>query len=325
MRIASKLKPIFWNSNERRLRAGWRLVIQFILFLAIVIGLAVVTKAVGVGDTTAVVGGAVYLVMGLAMAWLLGRFIDRRRFADFGFHISWGWWLDLAFGLALGSVLMTGIFVTEKLAGWVKLVGPGAEPVLPTVLISFLAFLAVAVNEEFTFRGYQVRNLAEGLAFRWIGPRAALVFALLLSSSFFGVVHLLNSNATALSTFNIVVGGVLLGLPFVLTGELSIPIGLHITWNFFQGTVYGFPVSGSVPKRRVLNIEQSGPELWTGGAFGPEAGLLGIVWVLLGLGLIVLWVKARQKRLVLHETLALYTPVARCDDSLANQTSGGTP
>jgi len=321
MRITSRFKPVFWNTQERRLRAGWRLAIQFILFMAIVIGLALIGSALGSGSTTAVIGSAVYLVLGVAMAWLLGRFIDGRRFADFGFHLSFGWWLDLAFGLALGAVLMTGIFVTQKLAGWVTLVGPGDEPVLPTVLISLLVYFAVGVNEEFTFRGYQLRNLAEGLAFPRIGPRAAVALALSLSSGFFGVAHSLNDNATAVSTLNIVVGGLLLGLPLVLTGELAISIGLHIAWNFFQGTVYGFPVSGSVPTRRVLKIEQSGPELWTGGAFGPEAGLIGLIWILLGCGLIVLWIKARQQRLALHETMALYLPAVRCKETLECQTA----
>jgi hypothetical protein len=102
--------------------------------------------------------------------------------------------------------------------------------------------------------------------------------------------------------------GILLALPYVLTGELAISIGLHLAWNFFQGTVYGFPVSGSQPSRRLLILEQSGPELWTGGAFGPEGGLLGIVATLVGCVLVLGWVQFRYRRLALDVALARYNP-----------------
>jgi hypothetical protein len=107
-----------------------------------------------------------------------------------------------------------------------------------------------------------------------------------------------------LGTLSIMLGGLLLSLPYLLTGELAIPIGLHLTWNLFQGTVYGFPVSGNVPTRRLLDVQQGGPDLWTGGAFGPEAGLLADLWILIGCGLILLWVKWRRKRLTLCAALA---------------------
>jgi hypothetical protein len=120
-----------------------------------------------------------------------------------------------------------------------------------------------------------------------------------------------------MSTLNIVFAGVLLSLPFLLTGELAIPIGLHTTWNLFQGTVYGFPVSGSAPTRRLLVLEQGGPELWTGGAFGPEAGLVGLAWTLIGCVLVVVWVARRRGGLGLHRELAQYEPRTRPDEPVA--------
>ena len=91
--------------------------------------------------------------------------------------------------------------------------------------------------------------------------------------------------------------GLFLGLAYVLTGELAIPIGLHITWNLFQGPVYGFPVSGTTARgAQVLVIEQGGPEAWTGGTFGVEGGLLCLLLTLLGSALIVGWVRWREGR-----------------------------
>jgi membrane protease YdiL (CAAX protease family) len=160
--------------------------------------------------------------------------------------------------------------------------------------------------EAFVFRGYQLRNLAEGLAGRLLGPRLAIVIAWLFTSTLFGVAHATNSNATVLSTLNIVLAGLLLSLPYLLTGELAISIGLHLTWNLFQGTVYGFPVSGSLPSRHLLSIEQSGPDLWTGGAFGPEAGLLTAIWVLIGCTTIPAWIWLRRKQLGICVSVATY-------------------
>ncbi len=101
---------------------------------------------------------------------------------------------------------------------------------------------------------------------------------------------------------------ILLGLGYMLTGELAIPIGIHITWNFFQGYVFGFPVSGGASGNSLIAIQQGGPDLWTGGVFGPEAGLVGILATTLGCGLILLWVKWRYGKVQLQSRLAVYAP-----------------
>src|SRR5215207_2351265 len=84
-------------------------------------------------------------------------------------------------------------------------------------------------------------------------------------------------------------------------GELAIPIGLHITWNFFQGAIYGFPVSGfGAFSPTLLTTEQGGPDLWTGGSFGPEGGLLVPSIMLLGMSLVALWTHLRTGKVSLH-------------------------
>ena len=102
--------------------------------------------------------------------------------------------------------------------------------------------------------------------------------------------------------------GCALALPYLLTGELGLSIGLHMTWNLFEGTVYGFSVSGIAPTTHLLSIQQNGPVLWTGGAFGPEAGLICILWTLFGCILMIWWVKWLRKQTGLYLPLATYTP-----------------
>jgi hypothetical protein len=212
--------------------------------------------------------------------------------------------------LALGALLISAVFLVEVGMGWVKIVGAfetfGTNgSFAPSVLLPVVMFLCVGFYEEIVFRGYQLKNAAEGLNYPALGPRGAVLLAWVLSSVFFGALHADNPSATLVSTLNIVLAGLMLGFGYVLSGELAIPIGLHITWNFFQGAVYGFPVSGFGPfGATFLATTQTGPDLWTGGSFGPEAGLLAPAVMLLGISLIALWNRLRTGKLSLHSPIS---------------------
>jgi membrane protease YdiL (CAAX protease family) len=329
------MSNLFWNREQARLRTLWRLAMLGVLFVLGLLAMGVVAGVLAAfwlvlepgaaaqlaGDPARLAatlaghpGVRAYSALGvlavaLVSVWLAGRFLDRRPFAGFGFHLSRSWWLDLGFGLALGGVLMAGIFLAEWALGWVSIAGvfraPGRGwPLLPSLVVALLAFLAVGIYEELLSRGYALRNLAEGLNFRPLGPRGAVIAAWLLSSLGFGLLHAGNPNASLASTASLVLAGLFLGLGYVLTGELAIPIGLHISWNYFQGNVFGFPVSGGNAGASVVSVVQGGPVLWTGGAFGPEAGLVSVAAILVGAGLIVGWVRWRYARVGLAEGLA---------------------
>jgi membrane protease YdiL (CAAX protease family) len=163
----------------------------------------------------------------------------------------------------------------------------------------------VGIYEELVSRGYQLRNMAEGLNFPGVSPQRAIILAWVLSSSIFGLLHLGNPNSTAVSTIAIALAGLLLGSGYVFTGRLATPIGLHMTWNFFQGNVFGFSVSGLEPVGATfLSVEQRGPTLFTGGIFGPEAGLVGIIAMVAGTLLIWLWVQVRSGKATIETSLA---------------------
>lgn len=337
---------IFWNRDQRRIRALWRLVGQLILLVVLVLPTqlaialaavamllfqaditpgqlsdpAVIQKILDSQDMQALITTSPFLMMFstllvlvavLVSVWLAGRLLDRRPFANFGFHLGRNWWIDLGYGLGLGAFLMLLIFLVELAFGWVTVTGTMVtrDPdgaFLAAILAPLVMFVAVGIYEELFSRGYQLQNMAEGLKLKAIGPRGAIVIATLLSSAVFGLLHMTNPNASLVSTFNIFFAGVfILSMGYILTGELAIPIGVHITWNFFQGNVFGFPVSGGdFGSAMFIAIQQGGPDLWTGGAFGPEAGLVGVVAVLLGGLLIALWVGWRYGRARLYMALA---------------------
>jgi hypothetical protein len=102
-----------------------------------------------------------------------------------------------------------------------------------------------------------------------------------ISSSIFGLLHLGNPNATWVSAAGIFFAGLFLAYGYLTTKQLWLSIGLHIGWNFFEGVVFGFPVSG-LDIYHLLRITVNGPELWTGGPFGPEAGLVVLPGLVLG-------------------------------------------
>ncbi|HMB50011.1 MAG TPA: CPBP family intramembrane glutamic endopeptidase, partial [Natronoarchaeum rubrum] len=230
---------------------------------------------------------------------------------DFGFRLDRDWWLDFVFGLALGVGLMTLVFLVELAAGWVRVTGTlraSAGASVPVALAgAVVLFVAVSIGEELLLRGYLLTNLAEGL--RGLGPAVAVALATLLSSAVFGLLHVGNPSATLVSTTNVALAGVVLAAGYVLTGELGVPVGFHLTWNFFQGPVYGFPVSGTSPGVAVVAVAERGPDRWTGGAFGPEAGLLGVAALAVGLAGIAAWSRFRTGEVSLSP--AVWTPDLR--------------
>jgi len=320
------LYRLLWNEDEERLRAAWRLLIVLTLWILLS---ALLNGTVGIWITAImkriwplfgplwgrVIGFVLILISTLMVSWFGAHFLDHRPVAELWGRFSRDWWLDFAFGLGLGALLMVLIFFIEWGAGWITIVGTfkASADDIPTVaglLGALIIFICVGIYEEVIFRGYQIRNLAEGLNFPAIGARGAVLIAWLTTSALFGLWHMFNPNSSAISTAYLTLAGLLLGMGLVYTGNLAIPIGLHITWNFFQGHVFGLPVSGfDYPGVTVIAVEQAGPILWTGGSFGPEAGLVGIGAIGAGVLLTLLWLRRRYGLIELDRSLAQYVPV----------------
>ena len=293
----------FWNHHDRRLRLLWRLALTGVAYIIAQVLLALVVTQIGIP----LLLWPGMLVVTVVIVALAARVIDRRSFTAYGMRLDGAWWADLGFGLILGAFLMALIFLVQLAAGWLTVVdvwyAPGDQAFLQAFAGPLLVFLSVGIYEELLVRGYILSNLGESLPPRPY-PRVRIWLGLLGSSAFFGAAHLANPGATLMSTLGIGVAGIMLGLGYALTGRLGIPIGIHITWNLFQGNVFGFPVSGVVfTEASVFAVQQHGPELWTGGAFGPEAGLLSMLALLLGTALIWLWARRRYGGADVHAML----------------------
>lgn len=191
------------------------------------------------------------------------RWIERRRVAEFAPHRALP---ELAAGLATGFALFSATMTILWALGIFHFSGWGSTQALAGGLA--LALLA-GITEEILFRGIFFR-----LSSRIVGTWGALLF----TSSLFGAAHLANHGATLSSGLAIMLeAGILLGAAYALTGRLWLPIGLHIGWNFTEGSVFGMSVSGTNAATGLLRGSLSGPRILTGGAFGPEASIVAVL------------------------------------------------
>lgn len=235
-------------------------------------------------------------VAAVAALYVVGRFIEMRSPAEFGLGAA-GAGGQLAVGFAIGAFVMSLVIGIFAAAGWYRItgfgstVGPGgliSSGIGPRFIELVLLFLLAGALEEIIFRGLLLRILQDG-----VGTWAAL----LISSMAFGLVHAGNPNATVWDGLAIALeAGLLLGGAFILTKSLWTPIGIHWAWNLFEGPVFGTSVSGG-GFGALFRSQTVGPELLTGGSFGPEGGLVAIT-VATGAGVALLILAARRGKFI---------------------------
>jgi membrane protease YdiL (CAAX protease family) len=200
----------------------------------------------------------------IVVVYLSRWHVDNESFRSLGFNKK-GIWKELLIGLTLGAVLIATGFSVLFLTDEIVWAGTNVYP--QNILLGFILFALVAFSEELLFRGYILNNLMKSM------PGG---YALIICSVSFSLIHVFNSGYNWLSFWNLTMAGMLLGLPYIFTKSLWLPIALHLSWNFFQGTIFGFSVSGNIT---YFLIEQTRltDNLWNGGKFGFEGSVLSIV------------------------------------------------
>jgi membrane protease YdiL (CAAX protease family) len=239
------------------------------LLMSLMTNSAALTTIVGVAG--AVVAVAVYV-------WVV-RLLERRHpVAEVSPR---GAVTSGAVGLLVGAGLMSAVVGVIAAAGHYRVVGLGSV----AGAVGILGMMcSIAVAEELIFRAVLFRIIE-----RWIGTWLALGVTALI----FGLVHLANPGATLFGALAIAVeAGVLLGAAYALTRTIWFAVGIHLAWNFMEGGVFSTTVSGTQNGfQGLLRSELTGPDLLTGGGFGPEASVVamafGVVAAVILLGLTV--------------------------------------
>ncbi len=302
--LRETIASIFINPDERRLRAGWRLLAHFFILAACLVAFGVVLSPLFLwmelgGDSFLLINALVGLGAITTSVIIARHFVDKRSFASLGLQVNMRGAVDLFFGFVITAAMMGLIFFIEWAAGWLTLEGfawefqnPGR--VTGQALLMLAVYLFVGWQEELIGRGYWLQNLEEGLTRSGTSSSGqGLDWAVFISSLFFSLAHYGNPGFAWAPLLGLLISGYFLAYAYIRTRSLWLPIGLHIGWNFFEGTVFGFQVSGTESYRLILQ-SVNGPTLWTGGAFGPEAGL--VLLPGLALGTAAIWWYTRNSK-----------------------------
>ncbi len=302
-------------TKARKPVKGWirvlLIVIPFILFVGIaqvigmmILGLKLSSRPADMTTLQTTVLELFMLLGTFAVVAVFRRWIDRESFRSLGFGMKnfrkeaeSGFWLGV-FMISAGFLLL--LILRE--INW-----DGINPDVGSIFLSLVLFLAVAFTEELFFRGYILNNLMLSMN-RWI--------ALLVSSLVFVFVHVPNAHFTPVGFVSILLAGLLLGLPYIYTRSLWLPISLHFSWNFFQGTIFGFSVSGN---KEYALVTQSRPvdSMLNGGEFGFEGSLLAAIF--LALAIVALTVYYQRKEKVIQVSVPLITPLIIAEQKISTE------
>ncbi|MBX7533431.1 CPBP family intramembrane metalloprotease [Qipengyuania sp. 1XM1-15A] len=278
----------FVNPEEDRLRAGWRLLVMAAVLVALNLALQTGFKALngGIPDASRYVNTAMLIIM-MAIAMTLSvifarRYLDRRSLASLGLFVSKrtvptiiagflisGAMAALFVGLAylFGAVEFTGIAWgngAPDFSSWPAFSASIDAMNWGTLGLFFFITVVVSWWEELYFRGYFLRNLAEGTSF---------LIAAIVSGVIFGFIHITNPNATVLSALIIVIFSFKALYGVMVTNAIWMSFGMHVGWNFFQGVVLDYNASGN-DMTSIIGVNPVGPDWLSGGDFGPENSVL---------------------------------------------------
>ncbi len=278
------------EKDEPKIEAGWiRAALYFIatilgsivsgtLLIGIVLAMGYsmddLASLMGGGDTPIhifLIAQTLTMILTLLVTWLFMKYINRRPFVEIGFQWK-GYQADAAIGFFLGVALISIGFGALILLGQIGIENITLDPV--KLLMAFLLMVVVSVNEEVMVRGYIQKNLTDSFG-KWWG--------LIVASIIFSILHGMNPNITAIPLINIMLAGLLLGIYYMHCNNLWFPIMLHLTWNFCQGPIYGFEVSGMDLNALITQKMLGDNVLLSGGEFGFEGSLLATGLIILSI------------------------------------------
>lgn len=299
---------LFFN-NQQRLRIFWRLLLFIVLTLAINIPLQLLLQEVlSEGLLRGYLSASIFLTSISVSLYVQARFIEKTVFTKYGLHVNGIWIAEFLVGCGIAAVQLIVFYSIMYFSGSLSIEGYFWMP--PDVTYSFVAGfisetfsqLIGSVGEELFFRSFLFYLVLESLRPLRKEPLSKALLASLIVSLLFGLAHYTNEHATLLSTVNLALDGMMLAIPFLMTGRLGMSIGIHFSWNLLTGAVFGAGVSGNLAKVSIMQIVTP-DNLFTGGAFGPEGSVLILLLDIIAVGIIFLWWKTQKQKSLLSPAI----------------------
>lgn len=265
----------FFDPNGT-LRSGWRFAV-FVVGIVLAGGFAgtvvfMVLHAATTPGTALVltVNGLVSTFIALLVGWLCAKYLERLPFRSLGAAFSKGWAKNLIVGMLVGGLTFAAAAVVGMISGTLSFIpntAASTRDIAATLSVSFLIFLAAAAFEEALLRGYVLQTFVRS---------NLTVFAVVFTSLIFATLHNTNPAATWLSWTNTFLAGIWLAVAYLKTRDLWMPLGVHLAWNWVQGSIFGVEVSGltDIVTQPLMRESDLGPAWLTGGEYGVEGGLL---------------------------------------------------
>jgi hypothetical protein len=208
------------RDNNGQLRNGWWILVFSVVFLASQFAYHPVSKALqnfGAGKEWLAPLPVVFLLL---VTWVCMR-LRRQPLSGVGLRLNATWLRQVLGGIAFGSVLMLAVTALIFLIGGVRFELDPARGVA-ALATGVWFFVWVAVLEELLFRGFVFQRLVDGIG----APLALLSMAVLFAIAHWGNPGM-QGTTLVWATIDTALGGILLGLAYLRTGSLALPIGIH--------------------------------------------------------------------------------------------------
>jgi len=262
--------------HKGRTRSGWRAIFFVAMFLlaAVFIGSTIVLIGRYLEFDLSRPGGAMAATSSASLAaavfagWLSGKLLEGLPYRALGLSLVSGWIRNLLAGIALGAATLSLAVLVAMSFGGMSFARSDADgfSVAQTAVTSLLIFAVAAAFEEVAFRGYLMQTFFRS---------RLTTFGIIFTSLLFATVHNGNPEASWLSWLNTFLAGIWFAVAYLKTQSLWLPIGLHLSWNWVQGALFGIEVSGltELAPAPLLRESDQGPAWLTGGNYGVEAGV----------------------------------------------------
>lgn len=286
------------KDSNNSIRPGWKILLAYITYLCLTFGLVMLCTIIytvvvisfsgkmNISEFTMNIESDYFynfamniidrtsMIMVVFIFW---KVFDKKALKNMGLTNIKDNYLDFFYGLLIGIISISAVTFILLSTNQIIMDNSWENPVFSIdLLYNLILMILVGFSEELFSRGYCMSVLKKS--------NKHVVF--LVPAIIFAILHSLNPNVNILGIINIFLVGILFAYMFWKNGNIWMPIGYHITWNYFQGNVYGLPVSG-LNFNSIYTMQLNGESIINGGNFGPEGGL--ITTIILILGIVFIW------------------------------------